>query len=313
MPSDRGSKRRYKIELDKEVVAIATVDVLGRFDNLYTLQSADVTADFGPNVSVPRVFAHWPPGWCESLASSSCTITEFVDGVGSTRPAPENLTTILAGLADVYGSCWQPEEMPRLTEPDTARPRRNALGSISLADFSEVSRIRGPFDEEGWHRLVHVQDLEDVLWTLATADASAIVHGDVWQRNLAVSGGALALIDWEHSKLGNVGADVAHLWLMSAELLAVTDTAPSSLASLAQLIRAAHQPDLDVDGELVSWNRAFDAYLVLEGTRVLWGALRRSIANGTATITGERSREACVSRAELLSASVGVAAARLGL
>lgn len=312
-PPDRASKRRYKIEIGDEVAAIATVDVLGRGDNLYALQSANITADFGPNVSVPRVFAHLPPGWCESLASSSCTIAEFVDGVGSARPTPENLATILTGLADVYGPCGRLEIIPRLTQPENVRPRRNSLGSISLTDFSEATSGKEPFNAEGWGRLIRVRDLEDVLWTLATADASTIVHGDVWQSNLAVAGSTLALIDWEHSKFGNVGADVAHLWLMSSDLLAVTDIAPASLACLAELIRAAHQPGLDVDAELVSWNRAFDAYVVVEGTRVLWGPLRRSIAHGTPTITGERDRGACLARAELLSDSIRVAGARLGL
>lgn len=294
MAAGQPHRINYLVSRSGMPIAVATLsDRPRQFATQLDVHRRAADRRFGPRLRIPTLLAHLERGWLADRPDIEGVVTEYVAGVGSTEIRSDNLSTVLTGLADLYVGSWRDEPSAVDAEPP-ARPEPDALSQLAGAPTSTSMTRHGPYDDRSHQRLLRLAAQESELYAAVRADADCLIHGDLWYRNIAMCGGRLTLIDWEHAHFGNIGADLAHLWLMSPRLPDQVATADAAFRELAGLM-----PQGQV--YLASWRRAFDAYLLLEGTRVLWGPLLRCVQGPRPALTGEQSTTDKVRAAQRIS------------
>jgi hypothetical protein len=271
-----------------------------------------VTSVLGVRIRVPRPLARLPLGSVPGHADVECVILEYFPEVGAHPVTRANASHVVECLADLYGPCWGRFEVLAGRNVHPPRPRPAALAhlpaEVPLDSPPDVASI---YSWRSRRVAAVAAGAERTLHALVRGWSTTVVHGDLWSANLGMRPSDLVLTDWERMAIGNVGADLGHLWLMSGDLLDDVERIDEHLTALADRIVSKHVVAVPVPRLVQEWATAFFAYLLLEGVRVLWGPLRRALDGGAATLTGLQLRSDKLSAAASLARATSVAVERM--
>jgi hypothetical protein len=275
---------------------------------------AGIPAAVGERIALPLLLGWFGPGTLRTLPSASCSLFEYVRSIGLQPIVPSTVDVLLSHLCDFYGPCWGrftdlvgPSGPSRLRPPPSIPPRFSsdleplepAIGGDAFGDAS-LTLARVVNSSRRW------------LARCVCSGQPSLLHGDLWQPNVGIEPHRVVLLDWERMVVGNPGADLAHLWLMSPALLAGLGTGGPRLDTIVDSLPGAVSNDPHRRAEVVQeWTLAFYSYLLLEGTRVLWSKLRSTIGNDIPTLTGQTTHDEKLWAAEALARALAVAHRRL--